>query len=407
MRNKEQRSSIMVVCGMLVALLAGCSANVGKMVKVSDQQRAKYDSLSVTDAIAALAERVKLAKQAKMPLYAPNYYLEATEVLSEAQKSATKKPKMELISDVSKGDAILDKGEAMMEIVQTRFAKEIELKGLLDKFNAAGIYPKEYEKVVSELSSLIEKVELEKADKIDKDKEDLIKAMQALDIKTVQYTTLHASEVINLDTKTKGGEKLAPATFALALEAYKNAENRIAQVPHDEDAVQSVGEEAMFAARHARNVNEQVLMYQNQFKISVEAIVLQQETHLLEIAQGLAHKDLRDQPLDKQAAALATAASQLVQAKEAQAKAEMKPDAAKEKIHELEKKLSELESKLSETTENLGQVNALLAARDAQIKMLNVTTTGKDSQSKIPVDSNAVEVEAAKTPAEKKPGASR
>ncbi|MBI3775852.1 MAG: hypothetical protein HY273_09920, partial [Gammaproteobacteria bacterium] len=327
--------------------------------------------------------------------------------LSEAQKSATKKPKNELISDVSKGDAILDKGEAMMAIVQSRFAKEIELKALLDKFNAAGIYPKEYEKVVSDFSSLIEKVELEKADKIDNDKDDLIKAMQALDIKSVQYTTLHASEVINLDTKSKGGEKLAPATFTIALEAYKNAENRIAQVPHDEDAVQSAGEEALFAARHARNVNEQVLMYQNQFKISVEAIVLQQEQQLLEIANGLAHKDLRDQPLDKQATTLATAASQLVQAREALAKAEIKPDAANERIHELEKKLSELESKLSETTENLEQVNALLAARDAQIKMLNVTITGKDGQSKAPADSKAVVVETSKTPPEKIPGASR
>lgn len=379
MRKYNPQMWITLLGAMLALLLAGCGANLGKTVKVSDQQRAKYDSLSVADAIIALEKRVKEAKQANMPLFAPNYFLEASEVLSEAQKSAAKKPKNELLSEVAKGDAILDKGEAMMLVVQNRFAKEIELKGLLDKVNAAGIYPKEYEKVVAELSSLIEKVELEKADKIDQDKDNLIKAMQALDIKSVQYTTLHASDLINLDTKSKGGEKQAPATLATALEAYKYAESHIAQAPHDEETVQRMGEEALFAARHARHVNDQVAMFQNQFKISVEAIVLQQEKQLLDISNGLGHKDLRDQPIEKQAAALAVAASQLVQAKEAleQPKTETKSVTANEQIQVLEKKLKE-------ANDALEQANGLVAARDAQIKMLNITITSMEGQGSAP-----------------------
>jgi hypothetical protein len=402
MRKNEHHIGILVLGGLLAMLLAGCAANVGKSVRVSDEQRAKFDALSVTDAIAALEKRVAAAKQANMPFFAPNYFLEASEALSEAQKSVTKKPKNELIGDVAKGDAILDKGEAMMAIVQNRFAKEIELKGLLDKFNAAGIYPKEYEKVTSELSSLIEKVELEKADKIDKDKDELIKAMQALDIKTVQYTTLHASDVINIDTKSKNGEKQAPATLAVALEAYKYAENRIAQAPHEEEAVQRAGEEALFAARHARYVNEQVVNLQTQFKVAVEPIVLQQEKQLLDISNALGQKDLRDQPIDKQAAALALAASQLVQAKEAQAqpKVETKPVAANEQIQALEKKLKE-------ANDALEQANGLIAARDAQIKMLNVTITSMDSQTKAPVESKPAEVETPQASEKKAPDAPR
>jgi len=402
MRKREQQIGSMVLGGLLAVLLAGCAANVGKTVKVSEEQRAKYDVLSVTDAITALEKRVAAAKKANMPLFAPNYFLEASDVLSEAQKSAAKKPKNELIGDVAKGDAILDKGEAMMAIVQNRFAREIELKGLLDKFNAAGIYPKEYEKITSELSSLIEKVELEKADKIDKDKDDLIKAMQELDIKTVQYTALHASELINLETKSKSGEKQAPATLAVALEAYKYAENRIAQVPHDEESVQRAGEEALFAARHARYVSEQVVSLQNQFKVSVEAIVLQQEKQLLDIANALGQKDLRDQPIDKQAAALAMAASQLVQAKEVQAqpKVEAKPVAANIQIQELE-------NKLKDAGDALAQANGLIAARDAQIKMLNITIDSMDGQTKAPVESKPAEVETPKAAEEKAPDAPR
>lgn len=402
MRKHEPQIWMNVISGVFALLLAGCAANVGKSVKVSDEQRARYDSLSVTDAIAALEKRVAAAKLANMPFFAPNYFIEASEVLGEAQKSSTKKPKNALLSDVAKGDAILDKGEAMMAVVQNRFAAEIELKGLLDKFNAAGIYPREYEKVVNQLSSLIQIVELEKADKIDKDKDELIKTMQALDVKTVQYTALHASELINLDTKSKNGEKQAPATLAIALEAYKYAENRIAQTPHDEESVQRAREETLFAARHARYVNEQVLSLQNQFKASVEAIVLQQEKQLLDIATALEHKDLRDQPIEKQAAALAIAASQLVQAKEAlaQPKVETKSVSANDRIQELEKKLKD-------ANEALEQANGVLAARDAQIRMLNVTITSMDSQGKAPIESKTAEAETPKVAEEKTPDAPR
>lgn len=358
MRKCEHQIWIMVLGGLCTLLLAGCASHIGKNIKISEEQRAKYDALPVTGAITALEKRVLQAKQINMPFFAPNYFIEAAEILSEVQKAPEKKPKNALISAIAKGDAMLDKGEAMMLVVQNQFAREIELKALLDEFNAAAIYPAEYEKVILELSSLIEKVELEKADKIDQDQAALIKAMQALDIKTVQYTALHASDVINAEAKNKNGEKLVPLTFGVALEAYKYAENRIAQTPHDAGIVQRAGEEALFAARHARHIIEQVLNLQNQFDISVEAIVLQQEKHLFEIASALGHRDLRDQPLDQQVVALISAAGQLLQG------AEAKPTTGLDQIYALEKKLKEV-------THALEQANRQLAAQQARIKMLD------------------------------------
>ena len=384
MRKQEHKIWSMAVGSLLALLLVGCAANVGKSVKVSEQQRARYDSLSVTDAISALEKRVAEARRANMPFFAPNYFIEASEVLSEAQKTSAKKPKKALMSEIAKGDAILDKGEAMMVVIQNRFAKEIELKVLLDKFNAAGIYPKEYEKVISELSSLIEKVELEKADKIDRNKEELIKAMQALDIKTVQYTALHASDLINVDTRNKNGEKQAPATLAVALEVYKQAENRIAQAPHDEASVQRAGEEALFAARHARHISEQVVSLQNQFKVSVEAIVLQQEKHLLEISNAFGHRDLRDQPIEKQVAALVIAVGQ--QGKDAQTKVATRATAANDLVQELEKKIKDANSALQ-------QANGLLMAQEAQINVLRTTVADLERQAKAPVKPQTAGVE--------------
>ena len=390
MRKHEHQMWIMVVAGLLAWVLAGCAPHVGKNIKVSEEQRAKYDALSVTDAIYALEQRVTEAKKTNMPFFAPNYFIEAAEILSAARKASAEKPKNQLIGDVAKGEALLDKGDAMMAVVQNHFAQEIELKALLDESNAGEIYPREYEKLIGELSSLIEKVELEKADKIDQNQAELIKAMQALDIQTVQYTALHASDLINAETKNKSGEKLVPVTFAVALEAYKYAENHIAQAPHNKASVQRAGEEALFAARHARHISQQVLSLQNQFKVSVEAIVLQQEKHLLEISNALGHPDLRDQPIDQQAAALVTAAGQLARGKETQAKAETKPMAAHEQIYALEKKLKE-------AAHALEQANGRLAAQEAQIQLLSVTHV------KAPVESKTAGIEPANATEEKSP----
>src|SRR5450759_290125 len=364
MHAQKHHAWVFIFGGLLSLLLAGCAANVGKTIKVSDEQLAKYGTLSAADAIATLEKRINEAKNANMPFLAPDYFRGASEILSDAQKSSDKKPKDELISHIAKADAILDKGQTIMAIVQSRLVNELALKNQLDKDNVAKVYPKEYEKSVSELSSLIEKVELEKADNLDKDKIELIKRMQALDVKAIQYTALHESEVINEDTKSKDGEKQAPATLAEALRVYLDAGNRIAQAPHDEALVQRAGADALFAARHARYVSERVLALQNKFKESVEPIVLDEEKRLLDISTALGHKDPRDQPIEKQAEEIAQVAGEIVQQK------------SKQSIGAVNDQSKVMEKRLKEANDALQQANAQLAAKDAQI-------SGKDAQLKI------------------------
>jgi hypothetical protein len=380
MHAQKHHAWVFIFGGLLSLLLAGCAANVGKSIKVSNEQLAKYDTLSATDAIAALEKRVNEAKSVNMPFLAPDYFREASEILSDAQKSSAKKSKNDLISDIAKADAILDKGQTMMAIVQNRLANELELKNQLDKDNAAKIYPKEYEKSVSELSSLIEKVELEKADKIDKDKIELLKTMQALEIKTVQYTALHESEVINENTQSKDGEKQAPATLAEALRVYQDAKNRIAQAPHDEASVKRAGDEALFAARHARYVSERVLVLQNKFKESVEPIVLEEEKRLLDISTALGHKDPRDQPIEKQAEEIAQAAGEIVQG---QQMSKQTVGVANDQSKVMEKRLKEANDAMQQANDAMQQANDAMQQANAQLAEKDAQLSGKDAQLKI------------------------
>jgi len=386
MHARKHHAWVYIFGGLLSLLLAGCAADVGKTVKVSDAELAKYGTLSAADAVAALEKRLNDAKAANMPFFAPDYFRGASEILSDAQKSPEKQPKDELIGNIAKADAILDKGQTMMAIVQSRLVNELAMKDQLDKDNVAKVFPKEYDKSISDLSDLIEKVELEKADNLDKDKIELVKMMQALDVKTIQYIALHDSEVINEDTQSKDGEKQAPATFAEALRVYQDAGNRISQAPHDKESVQHAGADALFAANHARYVNERVVALQNQIKKSIEPIVLEEEKRLLDISTALGHKDVRDQPIDRQAEELAQIAGKIVQG---QQKSSQAIGAVNGQIKTLEASLKNANDALQQANAQISDKSAQLSAKDAQLKALSDQVAQLEEQNKSLVEAQA------------------
>ena len=361
MKSKSLRVVMPVVGGLFGLLLSGCATNVGSSVAVSDTQLAKYSTLSASDAIEALDARLSEAKSANMPFLAPDYYREAHEIFLDAKKSSRKSPSDEVIQNIAKADAILDKGQAMMATVQSRLSNLLEMKALMEKDGVEEAFVWEYQKSIEALSGLIEDVELGKTDKLDKESAALLTKMQALDVKTVQYNTLHASNVINEDTQSKDGEKHAKATLTESLRVYQDAMNRIAQTPHDEMLVKRAGADAMFAALHARYVNERVMILQTKFKESIEPIVLDEEKRLLDISIAFAQKDLRDRPLDQQAVEIARLAGD---SNKGQQKSKKEIEAAND-----QKK--DLEVRVKEVTDSEQQAKSLLADKDLEIKKLN------------------------------------
>jgi hypothetical protein len=248
---------------------------------------------------------------------------------------------------------------------------------------------------------MIEQVEREQPDNIDQKKDALLKAMQELEVRAVQEGALHESEAINAESKKQNADKQAPLTYAEALRVYQEAKKQIAAAPRDEKVVQRQGAQALFAARHAQQVNERAGLLQAQLnvasggglsvggatgsaagaqlgvmvggratpaeKASVEAIVLQEEERLLGIATALGLKDLRDQALDKQAEEIRRAAAELAQQsgqgaaiRALEARLKTANDATRQATDQLAVKDKQLKDQAAQ-----------LADRDAQIAQLN------------------------------------
>lgn len=379
-----------VLFAILVAGLAGCTTPVSTNIKPSAATLSKYNDLSDLNVVTTLEKNVTEAKNANMPFLAPHYFREASQILKECQSGLGNKPRDVLVNKAASGEAILEKGHSVMVIVQYRFAKELEYKAQLDEHNAPKLLPKEYEKVMGDFSKLIEKVEREQVNNFDKDKDNLLKALLDLVIKAVQEGALHESEVINTDSKKKNAERQAPATFAEALRIYQEAKSQIAAAHHDTQLVLRLGAQAIFAARHAQQVNDRVAFLQTQLKVasssgvsmggavgsmsgamigigvhaddkpsgaekaSLEKIVLQEEDRLLAISNVLGAKDMRDLPLDKQVDGIKQAAAELKQ----QSKNSSNVAA------------QDVEARLKAANEEVRRAAELLAEKDAQISAL-------------------------------------
>lgn len=405
---------------LAVILLAGCVAPVSTNIKPSPADVAKYSDLPDLKVVATLEKNVSDAKSANMPFLAPSYFREASQILSESQSALGNKSRDVLVNNAAKGDAILEKGRAVMAIVQYRFAKELDYKAQLEEYDAPKLLPREYEKVIGSLSDLIEKVGREQPGNIDSDKDALLKSMLDLVIKSVQEGALHESELINTDSKMKNADKQAPITYTEAIRVYQDAKSRIAAAYSDKELVKRLGAQATFAARHAQQVNERVAMLQTRLKISpgdvalggvmnssgsnvtqtsgqldgkpavaerytLEKVVLQEEDRLLAISAAIGMKDMRDQPLDKQVEAIKRAAVDAANQPNGEATVqdyEARLEAANHGIQQNVAELAQKDKQLVEKDRQLTEKDKQLTAKDHQLTEKEKLLAEKNAQIK-------------------------
>ncbi|MGB7650288.1 MAG: hypothetical protein WBL62_03695 [Gallionella sp.] len=414
MNNSMRLSTLLIAL-----LLTACAAPVKIAVQANDAQLAKYKDLSALDIVSALEKNVADAKSAGMPFTAPHYFKEATQTLSAAQNGLSSQPKDQLAQQAAKGDAILEKGRAIMAVVQYRFANELAVKTELDNLSTEKSLPKEYANVMGNFADLINVVEAEKVDNIDKKKEALLKELTSLEVRSVQEGALHSSEVINDEGKTKNADKQVPATYAEAVRIYLDAKTKIAAAPHDKALVQRLSAQALFAARHAQQLNERVTELQNQFKgvvakpalgvnvgglvgVSVntqiggtpavekgliEKIAAQEEERLAAIGSALGYKDVRDLSVEKQAQELKRAAAELSE----QAKNEAGLATAKS----LETRLQTALDANKKAAMQLADKDSLLAEKDLQITKLNEQIAALEA-SHVTIPAATIKIPAAK-----------
>jgi len=362
--SKPASFSQFIILLIILNLLTACASGVSKSVKVTDDDMAKYNVMTPDEALGSLEKQIRAAKGQNLPLYTPSHYKEVDTLFNAAKKDIEKKKKKaDIIRKIAKADRVLAKAHIKKKEVESELSELLTVHSNLVKLETPKVYTKDYNTLKKELTTLIIKVEKNKAKKIEKNKNKLLKKLIALEVRSIKHAALHEADEIKTQAKQKKAIKLAPKTYATAVTVYQESEALISQDPHNKENVDKASKLAVFAAKHALNVTERVIELQKLYKKSPEIIIIEEEKRILNISKAIDNSDFRDQPINEQVSSLIKTVEKLNSDKESNEKNTTT-------IATIEKELKEKEESHSLLNKELEKAKADLADRNNQmIKM--------------------------------------
>jgi len=265
-----------------------------------------YSNLTTIDAVKKLESNLKQSEVNELAVYAPKHYSTADKALEEARSLISKNvPREQVVQKVAVGSAVLKNGNMVMRKVKDILEDQLTLKKKLDSLDTKKVYRSEYGSLEERLNNIIREIENGDISNTEQNRGKLLQDLQKLERRSIRYNAMHEPEEILKRVKYRGGEKLAPLTYNDALAVFQRAEQFITQNPNYETGIEQIGQEALFAAKRALYITEQVSSLSQKVNISLEQVVLDEEYRLYRIARELDSIDLRNNPLEMQSEQLA------------------------------------------------------------------------------------------------------
>lgn len=341
---------------LVVAGLAGCGGAAKRPELLTEQQQV-YAGLSLEEISGRGEAALRTAREQELNIYAPRRFGEIEKAAEKVRAAVKRENRKSAMEEAIRGEQLLAEGQKIKSAVKTELSEELRLHASLRKQRADQSFPKDYQKLTSQLGDLIVKVEDGKAEKVLKDKQSLNASLVALEVRVIRHNALHEVESLLADAKKKGAEKLAPLTLREAMTSFQAADVYIQQNPHDEPGVAAKSKEAMFAVQHALRVADAV-RNRSEMKLTGEQLVREEEQRLLSIGQALGHEDVRDRALSAQVDALVAAVRETAAASSSAEGAAKALQGAKQELAEEKARALRLETELAAAERESGDLRA-------------------------------------------------
>jgi len=315
-----QRSMLRLVAaaGLSVVILSGCGGmpSIGFsglfQSDVKAAAEARYANNSAEQALARAEETFAEGFEQKLGFYAPEHFEDAQDALENARKLVAKKAKdSDVFEAAYRTEKNIEDGLKIKAAVEEQLAEPLRYQAALVKRGTDKSFPKEYDEIMDDLADLIELIEAGKPKKAAEDLPQLVTDLRALEIKTIKFNALNPGQVIMARADKLDAKKIAPALYNEASANLQQADAFIQLNPYQEAKAAELSAAFEFAAKHLLHVVEETIALQGVDKKDLVWGIIQQEDQLLQIGKAMGHVDVRDLPLAKQAAALASKAAEL------------------------------------------------------------------------------------------------
>jgi len=288
---------------ILLSTISGCATLEPPQQKIDVSA---YSNITTVDAIKKLEINLKQSEENELAVFAPKHYSIADKALVEARSLISKnEPRDQVVQKVAVASAVLKNGDIVMRKVKDILEDQLIVKKKLDSLQTKKVYRSEYGSLEERLNNIIREIENGDVTNNEQNRGKLLQDLQKLERRSIRYNAMHEPEEILKRVKYRGGETLAPLTYSDALAVFERADQFIAQNPNYETGIEQMGQEALFAAKRALYITEQVSSLSQKVSISLEQVVLDEEYRMYRVARELDSIDLRDNPLEMQSEQLA------------------------------------------------------------------------------------------------------
>ena len=298
-----------------VVLISACAGNfrTQNAPPLSAEETAQLSRKTVAEMVSEAEATVRKAHSAEFDFYAPGTLDRMERQLRDIQESG-KNPdadKARLFAMTKAVEQNLQSGQSNKALVQSQLAGVLEQKQVIEKLNAAQLYPRDYKNSMESVIGLIRNIESGKPDNARSSTPSVMEDMRKLEIRIVKGVVLGRAAAFLAEARDKDAKEKARKTYEEASLAYDRAIKLIDTNPRDQEQIASLGGQATLLAQRCVRIAEEVAKLQEIKPKEMEVVVLEQERRMQRVAEALRQGDIRDQSLNNQSLALAKAAEKL------------------------------------------------------------------------------------------------
>jgi hypothetical protein len=293
----------------VLSLITGCATKVANLDRIESE--ATKDAATVNESAAKSIQRaemnIELGKTEDLAYFAPRHLKIAQEKLLKARKMHTSGDPDGEVKPVAIASKIaLETGLATKKRVINTLRPSLKHKEKLLEIRANQYYPKNYQVIETKIEELIDLIEDGKIADAQLGQKALLPSMYANEVETIEFIQLQSIKDELDKIKGKGGDNVAPKSWAVAHRSLSKAQQVIAKSPRAKKQILSATHDAQRAADHANVITDFSNDIKNASSDDAEAIALKVERWLYKVSAALKHEDIRHRRFDEQAEILAT-----------------------------------------------------------------------------------------------------
>jgi hypothetical protein len=290
------------------SLMTGCATKVANLdsIELEAQKDAAIADESAAKSIQRAQMNVELGKTENLAYYAPRHLKIAQDKLIEARGMHTSgKPDGEVKPVAIASKKTLGAGLATKKNVITILRPTLKHKEKLIEIKAEKYYPEDYRHITATIVKLIDLIEDGKIVEAQIGQKELLTRMHSHEVNTIEFIQLHSIKEQLSNIKGKGGDSIAPGSWAIAQRSLLKAQSLISKTPRAKKQIMQVTHDAQRAVDHANIITDFSNELNDANGDNAEAIALRIERWLYRISVALKHDDIRHRPFGEQAATLA------------------------------------------------------------------------------------------------------